>query len=116
MTEQPMPFEHEPDVALGNALRTALTPAGHTAFVARVVAALPGARAGSWEVLAAWAGRGIAVAAVALIAGFAVGRTLKPGTSFDEAILQASADSGVAATALVTGAHPPDASIIMVRP
>lgn len=115
MTEHPL-FDHEPDPLLGDALRTALTSSDHPAFVARVVAAMPATRAGSWDVLAGWAGRGIAVAAVATVVGFALGRTLKPGAAFEEAILTASADSGVAATALVTGSHPPDASIVLVRP
>jgi hypothetical protein len=111
-----LPFDHEPDARLGQALRQALEPAGHDAFVARVLAASPAARTGSWDVLAGWAGRGIAAALlVALGAGFAAGRALEPTGSIEEALVTAPADSGAAA--LVHGNNPPDASIVFaVRP
>lgn len=117
MMEQ-LPFDHQPDLELGDALRRALEPAGHEAFVARVVAQFAAPRAGSLDVLAGWAGRGIAAAAVlALAAGFAAGRLMQPSGSIEEALMSAPADSGTAATALVRGNRPPDASIVFaVRP
>lgn len=117
MTKQ-LPFDHEPDARLGAALRRALEPAGHDAFVARVLAGMPAARAGSWDILAGWAGRGIAAAAlVALGAGYAVGRAMQPAASIEEALVTAPADSGAAAAAVVRGNKPPDASIVFaVRP
>jgi len=116
MMEHPMPFDHQPDPELGAALRRALQPSGHKAFVARVVARAAAApRAGSWDVLAGWAGRGIAAALLlAAGAGFAAGRAMQPaaGASMDEALVMGSADSGAAATAVVRGSRPPDASIV----
>jgi hypothetical protein len=118
MTEQ-LPFDHEPDARLGAALRQALEPAGHEAFVARVMAGMSTSRAGSWDVLAGWAGRGIAAALlVALGAGFAAGRAMQPAAaSIEEGLMTAPPDSGTAAAALVRGNRPPDASIVFaVRP
>ena len=119
MTEQ-LPFDHEPDARLGAALREALAPRDHDAFVARVVAGLSTARAGtgSWDILAGWAGRGIAAALlVALGAGFAAGRAMQPAAPMDEALITAPADSGTAAAAVMRGNNPPDASIVFaVRP
>ncbi|HYK11853.1 MAG TPA: hypothetical protein VEV39_13735 [Gemmatimonadales bacterium] len=114
-----LPFDHEPDIQLGAALRQALEPAGHEAFVARVMAGVSTPKAGSWDVLAGWAGRGIAAALlVALGAGFAAGRALQPASaSIEEGLMSAPADSGTAAAALVRGNNPPDASIVFaVRP
>jgi hypothetical protein len=114
-----LPFDHEPDTRLGAALREALAPAGHEAFVARVLAGASTTRAGSWDVLAGWAGRGIAAALlVALGAGFAAGRAMQPATaSIEEGLMTAPPDSGTAASALVRGTNPPDASIVFaVRP
>jgi hypothetical protein len=116
--KEPLPFEHEPDARLGAALREALAPREHDAFVARVVAGFSTPRAGSWDVLAGWAGRGIAAAALlALGTGFAVGRAMQPAASIEEALLTAPADSGTAAAAVMRGNDPPDASIVFaVRP
>lgn len=117
--KEELPFDHEPDVRLGAALRHALEPTGHDAFVARVLAASPATRTGSWDVLAGWAGRGIAAALlVALGAGFAAGRALQPTpASIEEGLVSAPSDSGTAAAALVRGSNPPDASIVFaVRP
>lgn len=117
MREQ-LPFEHEPDVRLGAALRQALEPGGHDGFVARVMAAYTVPRSGSWDILAGWAGRGIAAALLlALGAGFAAGRAMQPAHSIEEALVTAPPDSGAAAAALVRGDNPPDASIVFaVRP
>lgn len=117
MREQ-LPFDHEPDARLGAALRDALEPRDHDAFVARVVAGLATARAGSWDILAGWAGRGIAAALLlALGAGFAAGRAMQPAASIEEALVTAPADSGTAAAAVMRGSNPPDASIVFaVRP
>lgn len=116
--KEELPFDHEPDARLGAALRQALEPAGHEAFVARVLAGASVTRAGSWDILAGWAGRGIAAALLlALGAGFAAGRAMQPNGSMDEALVTAPADSGTAASALVRGNNPPDASIVFaVRP
>lgn len=113
-----LPFDSEPDARLGAALREALAPGGHDAFVARVVAGFATPRAGSWDVLAGWAGRGIAAAALlALGAGFAAGRIMQPAASIEEALVAAPADSGTAAAAVMRGDNPPDASIVFaVRP
>ncbi|HKV72065.1 MAG TPA: hypothetical protein VJN62_12500 [Gemmatimonadales bacterium] len=117
--KEELPFDHEPDARLGAALRHALEPTGHDAFVARVLAGMPATRAGSWDILAGWAGRGIAAALlVALGAGFAAGRAMQPAAgSMEEALVTAPSDSGTAAAALVRGNNPPDASIVFaVRP
>jgi len=116
--KEDLPFDHQPDARLGAALRHALEPAGHDAFVARVLAGMPATRTGSWDVLAGWAGRGIAAALlIALGAGFAAGRAMQPAASMEEALVTGPADSGTAAAALVRGTHPPDASIVFaVRP
>ena len=117
--KEELPFDHEPDARLGAALREALAPAGHDAFVLRVMAGVSTTKAGSWDVLAGWAGRGIAAALlVALGAGFAAGRAMQPSNhSIEEGLMTAPADSGTAAAALVRGNNPPDASIVFaVRP
>ena len=117
MMEQ-LPFEHEPDPRLGAALRQALEPGGHEAFVSMVMAGYAAPRTGSWDILAGWAGRGIAAALLlALGAGFAAGRAMQPAASIEEALVTAPPDSGTAAAALVRGNNPPDASIVFaVRP
>jgi len=110
-----MPFDHQPDAELGAALRQALHPADHDAFVSRVLARAVTTRAGSWDVLAGWAAPGIAAALVlALGAGFAAGRAIQPApaTSMEEALVSGPPDSGAAATAVVRGTYPPDASIV----
>jgi len=116
--KEELPFDHEPDARLGAALRQALESAGHEAFVARVLAGMSVSRAGSWDILAGWAGKGIAAALlVALGAGFAAGRAMQPAASIEEGLLTAPPDSGTAAAALVRGNNPPDASIVFaVRP
>jgi hypothetical protein len=75
--KESMPFHHQPDALLGAALRRALDPGDSAAFVTRVLARAEQMRAGSWDaVLARWARVGVAAAAlVALIAGYAAGRS-----------------------------------------
>jgi|SRR6185503_5169068 len=114
-------FDHRPDPELGAALRRALDPprGDQAAFVQRVMARYDGALAAAtvptWEVLAAWSRRGIALAAAAaILAGFLLGRALQtpdaPET-FDTAMAPASGQGG-GLTALVTATDPPDASVV----
>ena len=83
MNQEALPFDHRPDPVLGAALRRALDPGDHTAFVARVIAGVDGARAavGTWDaVLARWARVGVAAAVLtALAAGYLVGRATASG-------------------------------------
>ncbi|SRR5258705_2556973 len=111
-------FDHRPDPELGAALRRALDRPrdDQAAFVAGVMArydeALAAATVPTWEVLAAWSRRGIALAAAAaVLIGFLVGRALQtpePET-FDTAM---APTSGPGVAALVTATDPPDASIV----
>ena len=117
MNEEQM-FDHRPDPELGAALRRALDPPRHDqgAFVARVMArydaALAAATVPTWEVLAAWARRGIAAALVAaVVGGFLLGRALQtPEPETFDAAMAPTSGPGVAA--LVTATDPPDASIV----
>ncbi len=109
-------FDHRPDPELGAALRAALDPRDdQKAFVARVMAqyerALDRATVPTVDVLASWFRPGIAAAAVALIAGFLLGRTvLAPApASFDTAM---APSEGPGLAALVTASDPPDASVV----
>ncbi len=75
--KEPLPFDHRPDRALGEALRQALDPGDDgAAFVARVLARGARISVGSWDrVLARWARAGVAAAVlVALAGGYVVGR------------------------------------------
>lgn len=75
--KEPLPFDHRPDAALGDALRRALDPGDDgLAFAAGVRARAQRLRVGSWDaVLARWARTGVAAAVlVALAAGYLVGR------------------------------------------
>jgi len=83
MMQEPLPFDHRPDPALGAALRQALDPesegggGSHAAFVARLLARADDLRTtASWDaVLARWARVGVAAAVlVSLAAGYLVGR------------------------------------------
>ncbi len=80
--KDPLPFDHRPDLALGDALRRALGPGeeSHRAFVARVLARAEQVHVISWDaVLARWARTGVAAAlVVALAAGYFVGRAAAP--------------------------------------
>src|SRR5439155_126829 len=65
--KDPLPFDHRPDMVLGDALRQALDPGeeGHAAFIARVLARAVQVRVMSWDaVLARWARTGVAAALV----------------------------------------------------
>ena len=92
-------FDHRPDPELGGALRRALDSPrdDQAAFVARVMAryddALAAATVPTWEVLAGWARRGIAVALLAaVVGGFVLGRALQTPEpeSFDAAMAPTS--------------------------
>lgn len=115
MTESPTPFDHRPDPVLGAALARALDPADPDtrAFVARVLARAETARAAppTWEVLAGWAGRGIAAAALAaLLVGLAVVQSSREPVGVEEAFTP-SVESE-ATTALLSGTRPPDPSVV----
>ena len=83
--KDPLPFDHRPDMVLGDALRQALDPGeeGHAAFNVRVLARAEQVRVMSWDaVLARWARTGVAAAlVVALAAGYLVGRAAAPPTT-----------------------------------
>jgi len=83
--KDPLPFDHRPDMVLGDALRQALDPGeeGHAAFIARVLARAEQVRVMSWDaVLARWERTGVAAAlVVALAAGYFVGRATAPPTT-----------------------------------
>jgi hypothetical protein len=112
-------FDHRPDPELGAALRRALDPprgdqAGFvTGVMARYDGALAAASVPTWQVLAQWSRRGIALAAAAaVVVGFLLGRALQtrePVETFDTAMAPAS---GPGLTALVTATDPPDASVV----
>ena len=62
-------FDGSPDRALGELLRQHLTPPGEAGFAARVMEQVRRTpRDSSWDVLAQWTPRGLAVAAVMLLA------------------------------------------------
>jgi len=104
-----LPFDHQPDRALGSALRASLAPDGEAAFVARVRAALHRpARSATWDVLAGWSRAGIAAAAAAaLLAGFLVGRAMQAPAPVEEVAV-----AGEGATALIAAPRAPDASVV----
>jgi hypothetical protein len=117
MTDERM-FDHRPDPELGAALRRALDPPrdDQAAFVARVMARYDGALAAAtvptWEVLAAWWRRGIAVAAAAVLAGFLLGRALQTPEAPETIDAAMVPSSGPGLAALVTATDPPDASVV----
>ena len=115
MSVELTPFGHRQDPELGAALRAALEPGEQAAFIARVLAGFDAARAPYWEVLAAWARLGLAAAAaVALVGGFLVGRSMRGPASLDEAFAASGAGSPAPAlAALVTSQRPPDASVLL---
>ena len=78
MTAEGTPFDHRPDPVLGAALRRALAPDGHSAFVARAMARAEEWTSTSWDhVLASWARIGVVAAAVIVIV--TAGYLLRPG-------------------------------------
>jgi len=109
-------FDHRPDPELGAALRAALEPKDdQQAFAARVMAqyerALDRATVPTLDVLASWFRPGIAAAAVALLAGFLIGRAvLTPAAASIDAAMAPLEGPGLAA--LVTAQDPPDASVV----
>lgn len=117
MTDERM-FDHRPDPELGAALRHALDPPRNdqAAFVARVMARYDGALAAAtvptWEVLAAWGRRGIALAAAAVLAGFLLGRALQVPEAPETIDAAMAPSSGPGLAALVTATDPPDASVV----
>ena len=105
MTDPTTPFDGGPDPVLGAALRAALAPRDHAAFVARVMAAAERLPNPLVSVLARWARLGIAAALLAaLAAGFAVGRG---GLSVEATT--AGADAG----AVIAGVQAPDATTLL---
>jgi hypothetical protein len=107
-----MLFDHRPDPVLGAALRDALSLEDHSTFVARVTAATTVPHVVHWDILAAWARRGIVAACVgALGAGLLVG-AMQPPAPMD---LVASI-AGPSAQELVTALVPPDPSVVLVPP
>lgn len=115
--KNPELFDHRPDAQLGDALRAALEPKDHAAFVERVMAnydrALEQATVPTWEVLASWFRPGVAVA-VALIAGFVFGQAMLTPAPADTASLETAMapTEGPGLAALVTAEDPPDASVV----
>jgi hypothetical protein len=83
MTQEPLPFDHRPDLVLGAALREALDPGDSAAFVARLLARAEHVRMPSWDaVLAGWARVGVAAALVfSVTAGYLVGRASAASTA-----------------------------------
>ncbi|MGH7569587.1 MAG: hypothetical protein ACREL9_11605 [Gemmatimonadales bacterium] len=115
MTESREPFDHRPDPVLGAALRAALHPAAEQrVFVTGVLDGFDAARAPFWEVLAAWAPRGLAAAVAAgLVAGFLVGRALQAPATLDDALVVAAGESAIPAAALLIDQRPPDAGVVL---
>jgi len=108
------PFTRGPDPALGAALRRALDAGDDRPFVARVLAALPAPRPRTWEVLAAWAQRGlVAAAAAALVAGLMLARAGErpAAVELDEAFAAAVAAGGAPAELALN--DPPDPSVAL---
>jgi hypothetical protein len=105
-------FDHRPDPELGAALQRALDPPrdDQAAFVARVMARYDGtlatATVPTWEVLAGWWRRGIAVAAAAVLAGFLLGRALRAPEAPE------TLDAALSPVALINATDPPDASVV----
>jgi hypothetical protein len=111
MREKAMPFDHRPDPMLGAALREALSAQDHSTFVARVTAALEVPHVVHWDVLAAWARHGIAVACVgALGAALLVGARQPLPMDLVESVASPSAQE------LVASVLPPDPSVVLVSP
>jgi hypothetical protein len=116
MKEQPStPFDSQPDLVLGAALRAALEPGGgdQAAFVARVMAGADRAQTHAWDLLARWARTGIAAATLAAaLTGLVIVRATRPVSPPEEALAAASG----APTALLTSPRAPDASVLLSQP
>src|SRR2546428_9936520 len=114
------PFDHRPDLGLGEAVQEALTASDDAAFVRRVVARWPGAQPASesrWDVLGQWAGPGVAAAVVLLAAvSFWLARGPAPGsvTALTEEPLAAGAETLTARTLLASRTLPEfDADVVL---
>ncbi len=112
MMQQSLPFDHRPDPVLGAALGQALSAENHSTFVARVTAALTAPHVVHWDVLAAWAQRGIAAAFVGAVGiGLLVGAMLPPPPiDLVESVASPLAQETVATIA------PPDPGMLLVSP
>lgn len=82
MTQEPLLFDHRPDLVLGAALREALDAGDSGAFIARLLGRADQMRSGSWDaVLARWARVGVAAAILfSVAAGYLVGRASAAAT------------------------------------
>lgn len=105
MSEQNTPFDHRPDLVLGEALRAALAPRGRAEFVARVLAAADRQADPLVDVLARWSRLGIAAALVAALAAtLAAGRG---GVGATESVV-----GGADPEAVVAGVQAPDVGVL----
>src|SRR6266404_5106422 len=105
--KDPLPFDHRPDLVLGNALREALDSGDAQTFIARVRARAEHVRVASWDaVLARWARAGVAAAlVVALAGGYFVGRTT--------AASPAAARPTVSDVLIAPPAHPGEGEVVL---
>jgi hypothetical protein len=115
------PFDHRPDLELGEALRRVLDAGDHADFARRVVAAAEplfgtaGAGESWWDVLSAWARPAVA-AALALAAAATLWLVAASGGNETEVTLEDAlrpADETDAAAVLVVGLNPPDLDLIL---
>src|SRR5262245_33756949 len=82
MSNEFSPFSAEPDPELGRALRDALTPPFHEAFVGRVMARLRAQpQASASDVLARWFWQGLVAASLAVVAA---GWSISGGDATDQ--------------------------------
>jgi len=116
------PFDHRRDAELGDALREALASDDDLTFVQRVLAKLatvegPVATGAEWwEILSGWARPGLAVAAVALVAGLVFwmsGVRAQPDTPSPIDPLLSLAEAGVPTALLLSTAQPPDLDYVL---
>ena len=110
------PSDTQRDLALGDALRSALDARGEAAFVSRVLANLDAPRPvpAMWDWLAGWARRGIPVTLglTALAVLFLSLRTGPVGTLDD---VLAGSQPDVAAT-ILAGSVPPGSGVLFQEP
>ncbi len=105
MNDTNTPFAHRPDPELGDALRAALTPTGHAAFVARVLAAAHRPADPLVDVLARWSRLGIAAALIAAMIATVI------ASRGDRAAAE-SAVGGADPEAVVAGVQAPEAGVL----
>jgi hypothetical protein len=116
MTDPERPLDADRDPVLAAALRRLLEPGDEAAFVARVLAGLDRPPAGSslFDLLAAWARRGIPAAlALAVLVAFLVGLQERPAATLEDALV--GGEIGVTAL-LFTSGEPPEAGILLAAP